>query len=133
MANVQKTLSIMLAVLTPVAVQAETIRLTPEQAEAARDAGAARRAGSASLPPVDTALSDRRVHGEVGLTVGTGGYRSFYGAAAVPLGDDGEVMLGYDNARGRGYGYGPGRYNDACGISIEYCAQPFAGFATPRR
>ena len=33
------------------------------------------------------------IHGEVGFTVGTGGYRSAYGTAIVPLKDDGVAII----------------------------------------
>ena len=35
------------------------------------------------------------VHGEVGFGIGTGGYRSAYGTAVVPL-DDGYAILSFD-------------------------------------
>ena len=35
------------------------------------------------------------VHGEVGFEIGTGGYRSAYGTAVVPL-DDGFAILSFD-------------------------------------
>jgi hypothetical protein len=35
----------------------------------------------------------RQVHGEVGFEVGTGGYRSAYGTAVVPLDGDGVAII----------------------------------------
>lgn len=48
---------------------------------------------------------DRRPHGEVGVAVGTGGFRSVYGRADMPLGDSGRVSLAFEDTRyGRAYG-----------------------------
>jgi hypothetical protein len=106
--------------VSPLAAQADTIRLTPEQAEAAKEAGAAKRQRAAELGLPDGAEPDRGVHGEVGVAIGTGGYRSMYGVVGVPLGDNGGVVLGYNQERGRGY-YGPGRGNLCRGINAELC------------
>jgi hypothetical protein len=91
----------------PVVVQAETIRLTPEQAEAAIESGAARQAKKPEYLQ-ELPQPDRAIHGEVGVAIGTGGYRSIYGVVGVPLGDSGEMVLAYNQERGRGYYYGPG-------------------------
>ncbi len=39
---------------------------------------------------------DRRVHGEVGFTIGTGGYRSAFGTAVVPVTDKGVAILSFE-------------------------------------
>ena len=105
--------------ILPIAAQAETIRLTPEQAEAAKEAGAAKRQRAAELGLPEGAEPDRGVHGEVGVAIGTGGYRSFYGVAALPLGDTGGLVLAYNQERGRVYG--PGRGNLCRGINDGLC------------
>ena len=58
---------------------------------------------------------DRQVHGEVGLAVGSGGYRSAYVTSVMPLGKNGTLALsigqernGYPRYWREGYGYGPG-------------------------
>jgi len=54
---------------------------------------------------------DRRIHGQVSLSVGTGGYRSGAVSAVIPLPRDGTLALEYSHTesdRGYGYGYGPG-------------------------
>lgn len=38
----------------------------------------------------------RQIHGEVGFSVGTGGYRSAYGTAIVPLDNDGFAIFSLD-------------------------------------
>ena len=66
---------------------------------------------------------DRQIHGEVGVAVGTGGYRSGYITSVMPIGETGTLALtigqeknGYRPYWGAGrpygafdYGYGPGR------------------------
>ena len=70
-------------------------------------------------------FSDGKVHGEVGASIGTGGYRSAYGVVNIPLGkqgDKGEATLAFSQSRGRGwygreafggpYAYGPGPFGE---------------------
>ena len=63
------------------------------------------------------ARNDRKVHGEVSVGVGTGGYRSVYVRTDMPVGETGRVSLAFEDTRyGRGggpYGYyphGPGAF-----------------------
>ena len=44
-------------------------------------------------------------HGEVGVTIGTGGYREAFGTAVHPLGRDGSAAISFDYA-------GPGKRRD---------------------
>lgn len=56
-------------------------------------------------------LSDkpgREIHGEVGVAIGTGGYRSVYGTALVPILSDGVAILSFESTdfgKQRGWGY----------------------------
>jgi hypothetical protein len=72
----------------------EIIRLTPEQQTEAL---------ASAREPADNALApgggDRRMHGEVGAMIGTGGARAVFGTAAVPLGDHGGVLLSFERSR----------------------------------
>ena len=109
------------ALLLPVAAQAQTatsgeVRLTPEQVEQVlADAAAKRQAGDVPLEwrketlPADAADATpaRPVHGEMGFSVGTGGYRSAFGTAIVPLGNEGVASFSFETGRGRTYPYGP--------------------------
>jgi len=53
----------------------------------------------------------RQVHGEVGVSVGTGGYRSAYAISALPVGKTGTLTVAVGETRfGRNGGYGYGRY-----------------------
>jgi hypothetical protein len=113
------------AATLPAASYAETIRLTPEQAEAAKEAGATKRQKAAEGDLPDGLGGDRAVHGEVGVAVGTGGYRSMYGVVGVPLGDRGEAVIGYSQSRGRFYGPGYG-YGYGCrGIDSLMCRSAY--------
>ena len=72
-----------------------SIRLTPEQREAALEEGAARAAAGLELG----GAPDRRIHGEVGVEVGTGGERAAYGMAVVPLGENGAAAFAFETDR----------------------------------
>lgn len=120
--------------------QAEEVMTTagaagPPISEAAAQAAIAAEAPPKALAPQDTAAQierwlaegredprdaeaarldlrrDRQMHGEVGVAVGTGGYRSAYITSVMPLGENGTLALSFaqeKNARGyyRGiYGY----------------------------
>ncbi|MDI7775102.1 hypothetical protein [Asticcacaulis sp. EMRT-3] len=73
-------------------------------------------AGSASYVPLQkapTALS--LVHGSAGVSIGTGGYRSAYATAVMPVGDNGILGLAVsqtDYGKNSGYGYGGYGYGD---------------------
>ncbi len=63
--------------------------------------------------PVGVVADDRRVHGEVSVGIGTGGYRSFYARTDVPLGDAGRLSIAIAKSRhdvgDHDYGrFGPG-------------------------
>jgi hypothetical protein len=47
------------------------------------------------------ARPDRRIHGEVGATVGTGGYRSAYGVVNIPIGKSSSATLAVSTGHGR--------------------------------
>lgn len=77
------------------------IRLTDEEKEKVLEAAAAAANGVRHQPPAaeeagkDNALPP--IHGEVGFEIGTGGYRSAYGTAVVPL-DDGVAIISLGTA-----------------------------------
>ena len=74
----------------------------------------------------------RQVHGEAGVSVGTGGYRAGYVSALIPVGESGTVGIAYSQAQGgRGFGYGRGPgfggpgmmrggQSQALGLSFDY-------------
>lgn len=81
------------------------ISLTPEQVETAKEAAAERNAKAAGI--YNGSVSGRQVHGEMGVAIGTGGYRSVFGTAVMPLGQDGLLALSFENSQGDfgRYGY----------------------------
>lgn len=73
-------------------------RLSPEQIEAVlAEAAKKREAAAAQLGPESIEQAAKpQVHGEVGVAVGTGGYREAFGTAIYPLGDDGVAAISFD-------------------------------------
>lgn len=105
-------------------------------------------AGASGSPPMDTATQieryladaagegerpligdpdDRKIHGEVSVSVGTGGYRSGYIAAQMPVGEAGSLALSYGRTdfgkTGGGYLYGD---------PTSPCLRGPDGFAAPQ-
>lgn len=104
-----KSILVLCALATaPVSASAETgdgevIRLSPDEQEQAIEAGIARRTLEA-----ETNKPDRKIHGEFGFMVGTGGARGLYGTAEVPLGEDASAVISFSHEEGRHlrpYGY----------------------------
>jgi hypothetical protein len=66
--------------------------------------------GYSSGPADETAK--RQVHGSMGVSVGTGGYRSAYASTLIPVGETGTLGIAVSQTdygkHGRGYGYGYG-------------------------
>lgn len=66
-------------------------RLSPDQIQKVLDDAARNREqaplSDESLPPP--------IHGEIGFSIGTGGYRSAFGTAVVPLTGDGVAILSF--------------------------------------
>ena len=79
----------------PLSPIASEHRLSPDQIEAVLDDAARKREPAPltdeNLPPP--------IHGEIGFSIGTGGYRSAYGTAVVPLSGDGVAILSFGTDR----------------------------------
>lgn len=87
------------------------IRLSEADKEKVLEAAAARKrqpAHAVSEAPAAEAPG-RQVHGEVGFSIGIGGYKSGYGTAFVPLGEEGLaiISLGSTDFGSRGSYFGP--------------------------
>jgi len=84
----------------PIAAQeippAGTIALTPEQREAALEAGAVRAADES----LRGGAGDRRVHGEIGVEIGSRGERAAYGTLVAPIGQNGMAAISYGTGQG---------------------------------
>lgn len=64
---------------------------------------------------------DRRVHGEVSVGVGTGGYRSVYLRSDMPLGENGRLSLAFEDTKyGRNapYRYHGGPYGHPGALGV---------------
>ena len=81
-------------------------RLTPDEVEQVLAEVAAKRASAekgTAAPAVETdaeALEPLHpIYGDVGFSIGTGGYRSAFGSALYPIGQDGfaAISLNFDN------------------------------------
>lgn len=70
-------------------------RLSPEQIDAVLAAAAARRE-AAGVADQQAPSAVRPIQGEVGFSIGTGGYRGIFGSTSVPLGEDGLAAFGFD-------------------------------------
>jgi hypothetical protein len=72
------------------------IRLSDAEREKVLEAAAASRQeklSALSKDDMSTGEAVRQIHGEVGFEIGTGGYRSAYGTAIVPIDDDGVAII----------------------------------------
>lgn len=47
--------------------------------------------------------AERKIHGEMGIAMGSHGYRSIYGTTVIPLGETGTMALSYSNTQFGGY------------------------------
>jgi hypothetical protein len=70
---------------------------------------------------------DRQMHGEVGVAVGTGGYRSAYITSVMPLGEKGTLALSFAQER-NARGYYRGAYGYPYGEPLGYGLQ---GYGVP--
>lgn len=61
-------------------------------------------------------MDDRKMHSEVDVGIGTGGYRSYGAAVSLPIGENGRLNLSYRQVEnGYGYGYPYGSYGRGYG------------------
>ena len=94
-------LAVAAAVLAGGSLHAQTApqvyRLSPEEVLRLQDST------SRSRSAFDAADSPRprdgRIHGEIGVGIGTNGYRSLSGIAEVPLGDSASALLAFETGQ----------------------------------
>ena len=79
----------------PPSPMASEHRLSPDEVAAVLDDAARKR----ELAPLSDESLPPPIHGEIGLSIGTGGYRSAYGTAVVPLAGDGVAILSFGTDR----------------------------------
>ena len=75
----------------------QVYRLSPEEVLRLQE----RTAGQPDDAAIDAFARPRdgKVHGEVGVGIGTGGYRSIYGAMDAPLGETGSASIAFESTR----------------------------------
>jgi len=81
-------------------------------------------ANSASPAPQDDSpvwRDDRKPHGEVSVSVGTGGYRDYAAAVSLPIGENARLDFSYRQSKNNpyGYGYGYGYGHGGYGASVD--------------
>ncbi len=82
-----KIVTLMVALLFAApAFPQDTRRLSPAEVERILEEAARKRA-PADKPPT------RVIEGEIGVSVGTGGYREVFGTAVVPVGKEGTAII----------------------------------------
>lgn len=84
------------ALLPASAMAAETYTLTPAQVEAAMRSGVAARSTETAQT---VERPSRRIHGEVGAMIGTGGTRGLFGTVLAPIGDSGFASIQFEDSR----------------------------------
>ncbi len=128
--------------LSPAIAQEQVYRLSDADKKAAINAAAQRPESNTRLPIVDgraPGSPDSRVHGEVGMMVGTGGTRAIYGTTAVPLGENGSAQFSFSTGRFPGFGFGNngfggnfgGGYVGGFGGASNWDRQPGLGMQAP--
>jgi hypothetical protein len=122
-----------LLLMVPVPGMAEGVvhRLSPEARAAAIDQASRqpeRDTRASVLRPErvegrapEDAARDRRVHGEVGFSVGTGGMRSVFGSTVMPLGDTGTAAFSFSTGRFPGQVMQPGPWGEGYCFRPPYC------------
>lgn len=72
-------------------------RLSPGEVEKILEAAAVKNAAAAK-PAEALSQSPRPIEGEVGVSIGSGGYRDVFGTAIVPVGAEGMAIISIDGA-----------------------------------
>ncbi len=77
-------------------------------------------------------LDDGLPHGEVSVSVGTGGYRDYGATVSLPIGENGRLSLSYRQTE-NGYPYGGYGYGDGYGYGQGYGGAAFddGGYVFP--
>lgn len=91
---------------------------------------------SGPMPSLDEAgvdgitPGDRKIHGEVSVGIGTGGYRSFSGLSVIPVGETGTLAIAVSKSRNSPYanygeydGYGGYGQGDRQSIGLQFSSQ----------
>ena len=88
---------------TPASPPTDTIRLSDAERDAILNSNTVE---SAAIARGERSESDKPglgIHGEVGAAIGTNGFRSAYGVAAIPLGDNAGAVVSFESTQYGGY------------------------------
>ncbi|WP_165324272.1 hypothetical protein [Rhizorhabdus phycosphaerae] len=99
-ASLRHAFALAALLLASAAAQAEetVIALSPAEKEKLLDAAAQKPRPVGELP-VNGVIG--KVHGQVGMFVGTGGARGVFGTAVAPVGETGQIAVSFENSRFR--------------------------------
>ena len=99
-----RLLIVMSALLPAPALAADERRLSAAEVEQILDKAAQKRVAptiSAAAPVAKEKAPARPIEGEVGVAIGSGGYREVFGTAIVPVGAEGVAIISIDSAESR--------------------------------
>ena len=96
MINASRLLLLAALSSAPALATEEVHRLSPAEVAAIQERAAQR--APVAEPGDEHGVRSRAVHGEVGMAIGTHGYRSIFGTAYVPLGQDGMAVISVENS-----------------------------------
>ena len=97
-----RLLIFMIALLPAPALAADERRLSAAEVQQILDTAAQKREAPTLAQPVDKVKPPARpIEGEIGVSVGSGGYREVFGTAIVPVGADGVATVTIDSAQSR--------------------------------
>jgi len=99
-----------LLVSSPVLAEPVIHSLSPEAREAAIEAASRQPETNTRIRAraPESAAQDRRIHGEMGMSIGNNGHRSVFGSTMVPLGENGSAAFSFSTGRDNFGGYGMG-------------------------
>lgn len=86
----------MIALLPAPALAADERRLSAAEIERILEVAAQKRDALAPRPVAIAPAPVRPIEGEVGVSVGSGGYRELFGTAIVPVGTEGVAIISID-------------------------------------
>jgi hypothetical protein len=81
-------------------LSSDSVRLSPEEREAAIEYGATR---ALREPPINGLA--QKIHGEIGMEVSSNGGHALYGTATVPLGESSSATFSFLTSNGGHYRY----------------------------
>ena len=81
----------------------DTIRLSDAERDAILNSNTVESAAIARGEREESGKPGLGIHGEVGAAIGTNGYRSAYGVAAIPLGDNAGAVVSFESTQFGGY------------------------------